>query len=83
MTPQVVLAAMLSELADQVDQCSTGQGGIEEDAASAVAEYDETLAAIDAALLKLCIGRDPTCPCQDGAACHYRDAADGTKGWSL
>lgn len=26
-----------------------------------------------------CIGRDPLCPCQDGDACHYRDAADGTK----
>ena len=30
-----------------------------------------------------CIGADPTCPCQDGAACHYRDAADGTKGWPI
>jgi hypothetical protein len=30
-----------------------------------------------------CIGGDPTCPCQDGAACHYRDAADGTKGWPI
>jgi hypothetical protein len=28
-----------------------------------------------------CIGKDPTCPCQDGGACHYKDAADGTKGW--
>lgn len=26
-----------------------------------------------------CIGSDPTCPCQDGDACHYKDAADGTK----
>jgi hypothetical protein len=30
-----------------------------------------------------CIGSDPTCPCQDGAVCHYRDAADGTKGWPI
>jgi hypothetical protein len=30
-----------------------------------------------------CIGNDPMCPCQDGDACHYRDAADGTKGWPL
>jgi hypothetical protein len=21
-----------------------------------------------------CIGRDPLCPCQDGLACHYKDA---------
>jgi hypothetical protein len=28
-----------------------------------------------------CIGNDPTCPCLDGEACHYKDAADGTKGW--
>ena len=21
---------------------------------------------------------DPLCPCRDGLACHYRDAADGT-----
>lgn len=28
-----------------------------------------------------CIGKDTACPCQDGDACHYRDAADGTKGW--
>ena len=27
-----------------------------------------------------CIGRDPSCPCHDGLACHYRDAEDGTKG---
>ena len=26
-----------------------------------------------------CIGNDPYCPCQDGLACHYRDANDGTK----
>jgi hypothetical protein len=30
-----------------------------------------------------CIGNDPMCPCQDGDACHYRDAADGTKGWPI
>ena len=30
-----------------------------------------------------CIGNNPTCPCQDGDACHYRDAADGTKGWPV
>lgn len=23
-----------------------------------------------------CIGADPLCPCQDGLACHYRDATD-------
>jgi hypothetical protein len=28
-----------------------------------------------------CIGNDPICPCQDGDACHYKDAADGTKAW--
>lgn len=26
-----------------------------------------------------CIGGNPSCPCQDGDACHYQDAADGTK----
>jgi len=30
-----------------------------------------------------CPGRNPVCPCQDGDACHYRDAADGTKAWPL
>lgn len=30
-----------------------------------------------------CIGGNPTCPCQDGDACHYRDAADGTKAWPI
>lgn len=25
------------------------------------------------AATKPCIGRDPTCPCQDGDACHYVD----------
>lgn len=29
-----------------------------------------------------CIGNDPACPCQDGLACHYRDAP-GTKAWPL
>jgi hypothetical protein len=24
-----------------------------------------------------CIGSDPLCPCQDGDACHYRDAGEG------
>jgi len=28
-----------------------------------------------------CIGNDSACPCQDGDACHYKDAADGTKAW--
>ena len=23
-----------------------------------------------------CIGKDPRCPCQDGAACHYKDCGD-------
>jgi hypothetical protein len=23
-----------------------------------------------------CIGKDPLCPCQDGDACHYKDAED-------
>jgi hypothetical protein len=23
-----------------------------------------------------CIGKDPLCPCQDGDACHYKDAGD-------
>jgi hypothetical protein len=30
-----------------------------------------------------CIGSDPFCPCQDGLACHYKDTADGTKGWPV
>jgi len=30
-----------------------------------------------------CIGNDPACPCQDGLACHYKDAPDGTKGWPI
>jgi hypothetical protein len=35
-----------------------------------------------------CIGKDPTCPCQDGLACHYKDypAEDGwpaVKGWPI
>ena len=31
-----------------------------------------------------CIGNDPTCPCQDGALCHYRDSPDGkTQGWPV
>ena len=35
-----------------------------------------------------CIGRDPTCPCADGLACHYKDyPADGkypaVKGWPI
>ena len=39
----------------------------------------EVLALIDAALAGSC--GDPACPCRDGDACHYRDAADGTKAW--
>lgn len=31
----------------------------------------------------VCVGQDPTCPCRDGLACHYRDAADGTKAFPL
>jgi hypothetical protein len=27
-----------------------------------------------------CIGNDPSCPCRDGDACHYRDVP-GPKGW--
>ena len=30
-----------------------------------------------------CIGGDSSCPCQDGDACHYRDARDGTRAWPL
>lgn len=33
-----------------------------------------------------CIGGDPTCPCQDGDACHYVDVwVEGklTKGWPI
>lgn len=35
-----------------------------------------------------CIGKDPTCPCADGLACHYKDypAEDGwpaVKGWPV
>lgn len=26
----------------------------------------------------VCIGGDPSCPCQDGDLCHYRDSPDGT-----
>lgn len=29
-----------------------------------------------------CIGRDPSCPCQDGDPCHYRDHGD-TKAWPI
>jgi len=29
-----------------------------------------------------CIGKDPLCPCQDGDACHYKDAGD-TKAWPV
>ena len=29
-----------------------------------------------------CIGADPACPCQDGDACHYREAA-GTPAWPV
>ena len=29
-----------------------------------------------------CIGNDPLCPCQDGLACHYKDAGN-TKGWPI
>ena len=29
-----------------------------------------------------CPGNDPLCPCQDGLACHYRDAGK-TKGFAL
>jgi len=31
-----------------------------------------------------CIGADPTCPCQDGDPCHYRDdPVSGTKAWPI
>jgi len=31
-----------------------------------------------------CIGADPTCPCQDGDPCHYRDdPTNGTKAWPI
>lgn len=26
--------------------------------------------------LPACIGEDPTCPCQDGDACHYKTYGD-------
>lgn len=29
-----------------------------------------------------CIGQNPTCPCQDGDACHYEDTPT-TKGWPV
>jgi hypothetical protein len=29
-----------------------------------------------------CIGNDPLCPCQDGDACHYKDAGK-TKAWPV
>lgn len=29
-----------------------------------------------------CIGRDPSCPCNDGDACHYKDTPR-TKAWPL
>lgn len=29
-----------------------------------------------------CIGNNPTCPCQDGDACHYRDT-ETTKAWPV
>ena len=46
--------------------------------------YSAMIAAAPAApQAEPCIGNNPTCPCQDGDACHYRDAADGTKGWPV
>ena len=56
---------------------------------------NEAVARIDASIAELreqqaptkpeqpCIGNDPACPCQDGLACHYKDAPDGTKGWPI
>ena len=32
--------------------------------------------------LSPCIGSDPSCPCQDGDACHYRDAP-GSPAWPI
>jgi hypothetical protein len=32
---------------------------------------------ISSRVVAVCIGDDPLCPCQDGDACHYRDAGDG------
>ncbi len=37
----------------------------------------------DAPQAEPCIGNDSACPCQDGDACHYKDAADGTKAWPV
>jgi hypothetical protein len=45
-------------------------------------DYAHMLAAAPAApQAEPCIGNDSACPCQDGDACHYKDAADGTKAW--
>jgi hypothetical protein len=50
----------------------------------AVSEYDlgrrvghRLLEGISSPVLAPCIGQDPMCPCQDGLACHYRDAGKG------
>lgn len=47
-------------------------------------DYAHMLAAAPAApQAEPCIGNDSACPCQDGDACHYKDAADGTKAWPV
>lgn len=41
--------------------------------------YDEHSAPKAQTVASRCVGDDPTCPCQDGDACHYR----GDKAWPL
>ena len=42
-------------------------------------EATKVMEALRAALAREepCIGADPTCPCQDGLLCHYKDSPDG------
>lgn len=42
-------------------------------------ERDKAMADLLAALAQPepCIGNNPSCPCQDGDLCHYKDSPDG------
>lgn len=50
------------------------------DHALACTASNDSMAVSAAPKAEPCVGNDPTCPCQDGDACHYRDA-DGIKAW--
>jgi hypothetical protein len=50
------------------------------------ATYPPTAQRISSRVVAVCIGNDPLCPCQDGDACHYRDAGKGktfTRAWPV